>query len=875
MKSTFRFSPLQAAVLLALASASSFSYALRLGEPIVKSYVGQPLVAEFAIEDTTPEELRRLQISLANASVYTSMKAAFHPSLKTANLSVLDRTGKTPKIVLRTEGPVEDSVVDIVFELTWAAGRMIQASTVLIDPAPAGVAVDAPAFVPSQIAIVEILPSVMSKPVALSDVPVATRLAVLGDAGSKTVVVQKGDTLSKIASRMNVSGVKVEQLLIALYNKNSKAIASKNINLIREGTILVLPTKQEALAVDAVQAMKTVALHASNFRSYAQDLAQQSRSSTSMDKTPRSQSGNVTSEIIEKKDSAPAKDRVRIGTGNEGATSGSSVDKAIAIQANKAKAEVQSRQTEMEKNLKDLEALVKLKNEQLAKMQQATSASSAAAASTVTPGLVISTEKKSKLIAAPSTLESLGTQAAVTPGVNIAKEAKVRTEVLKSETLNLVTPPSVLPAEASRIKTDSIPPSDKNKKPSAVAQNLEVLKNPVVAEPGMPSSFPSAPPPVATPTPATLAAKPMPAAASTLPVANPMVALVKPIVETPVLPNTLRPNDNISGPVDSLEKEKPLIESKPTLPVIALPVIPKETKLSGSATVVAPALVSSDIDEKWPFIAGGLGILAILGGWIYTRRKKDEDDNYVENVSTEVVPSKTYVFGDIPQTSVVAVQNATAIQEPKHYEDEFKNFSPIAVVEDKSQQYELSHEELSANSLLDELPAAFTPEPFVLVNELAPMPHTETIHFKEVPVHDVSYMETSLSSADFLLPTENTRVDFSNKHSALESSPFELNFNPNENLELENLTKSLALDMPSLDESTSVLDSAVYPVSLTYDPDEQLGIAKFYLGLQDYRGVWDMVHPLLNHERDDVKARAYELLSDIPEELREEWNASK
>ena len=154
MKSTFRIRPLHAAVLLALAGASSFSHALRLGEPVVKSYVGQPLVAEFAIEETTAEEMRRLQIALANPSLYANMKAAFHPSLKTSSLAVLDRTGQNPRVVLRTDGPVEDTVVDIDFELTWAAGRMIQASTVLIDPAPAGVVVEAPAFVPTPVVVV-------------------------------------------------------------------------------------------------------------------------------------------------------------------------------------------------------------------------------------------------------------------------------------------------------------------------------------------------------------------------------------------------------------------------------------------------------------------------------------------------------------------------------------------------------------------------------------------------------------------------------------------------------------------------------------------------------------------------------------------------
>ena len=316
------------------------------------------------------------------------------------------------------------------------------------------------------------------------------------------------------------------------------------------------------------------------------------------------------------------------------------------------------------------------------------------------------------------------------------------------------------------------------------------------------------------------------------------------------------------------------------VPLVVPLAVPNEIKPAVSVKAVEPTPVSANVEDKWPFIAGGLGILALLGGWIYTRRKKkdeDEDDDYVGNMSTEVVSPKMYVLEEFQQKPVV-VQNVATVQETKPYKAEFKNLlpvAPIAVVEAKSQNYEFSNEELAASSLLDDLPPVPTPELLIVLDDFAPMPHVETIRFKEVPVHDMPYMEKSSSDSEFLLPTENTRVDLADKHSSLDSSTFELNFDPNENLELENLTKSLALDMPSLDEPTSTLDAAAYPVSLTYDPDEQLGIAKFYLGLQDYRGVWDMVHPLLNHERDDVKARAYELLSDIPEELREEWTASK
>ena len=82
--STFRRRPLEVAVALALAWLALPSHALKLGDPVVRSYVGQPLVAEYPIVDSTPEELRRLSISLAKPEAYSTIRANFHPALKTS-----------------------------------------------------------------------------------------------------------------------------------------------------------------------------------------------------------------------------------------------------------------------------------------------------------------------------------------------------------------------------------------------------------------------------------------------------------------------------------------------------------------------------------------------------------------------------------------------------------------------------------------------------------------------------------------------------------------------------------------------------------------------------------------------------------------------
>ena len=92
---------------------------------------------------------------------------------------------------------------------------------------------------------------------------------------------------------------------------------------------------------------------------------------------------------------------------------------------------------------------------------------------------------------------------------------------------------------------------------------------------------------------------------------------------------------------------------------------------------------------------------------------------------------------------------------------------------------------------------------------------------------------------------------------------------------LTHLTESLANELPELNVPLQGSDKDTYPVSLSYDPDEQLGIAKFYLGLQDFRGVWDMLTPLLSHDREGIRTQAHALLAEIPEEQRAIWEAER
>lgn len=284
------------------------------------------------------------------------------------------------------------------------------------------------------------------------------------------------------------------------------------------------------------------------------------------------------------------------------------------------------------------------------------------------------------------------------------------------------------------------------------------------------------------------------------------------------------------------------------------------------------------LEDTWPLVAGGAGIVALLGGWLYARRKKkiEEDYEVEEESSASQEASPTFAL-DFPHSEQSAAMDGEEahMQELRQAQESATRLSEALA----QREPELLEEELEVAAFLDDLPTPeeeFHPEPVLpSVDDVSAVPYVQTTYPDTVELDKIPTLEPLPLDTGFALQSEEPLTPEPSKLSTFELPSFDLNFNPNESAELEELTRSLATDLPSLEEPTPASDNAAYAVSLTYDPDEQLGIAKFYLGLEDYRGVWDMVHPLLNHEREDVKAQAYELLTSIPDELRVQWTAEK
>ena len=110
--------------------------ATELGEPLVRSHIGQPLVAD--IELTGFAEAAPVQVRLAHAEVYNGASIRMHPILANLTMSVMRRDGRQ-FLHITSIRPLDSDYVHLFLELADGARRDVRGVTLWLsaDPHPA------------------------------------------------------------------------------------------------------------------------------------------------------------------------------------------------------------------------------------------------------------------------------------------------------------------------------------------------------------------------------------------------------------------------------------------------------------------------------------------------------------------------------------------------------------------------------------------------------------------------------------------------------------------------------------------------------------------------------------------------------------------
>jgi len=248
---------LKLSILLALALGSSQAAAVELGQAHVKSALGQPLLVDIPVTQATPAELQNLSAQLASNDAF--VKAGGERPSIALQFNVVDDNGH--KVIrVTSSSPVDDPYLDLLVEVNSSTGSSVREFAILLDP-PNKVAQAASSSAPARHrapASSATAPAGATSPAARHTDASAGNAAPAAVRNGQYGPVEKGTSLSHVAAQVAPSGVDVNQMMLALKAANPDAFYRDNINALKAGAILRVPSRDDALATAVAAAAATV-----------------------------------------------------------------------------------------------------------------------------------------------------------------------------------------------------------------------------------------------------------------------------------------------------------------------------------------------------------------------------------------------------------------------------------------------------------------------------------------------------------------------------------------------------------------------------------------------------------------------------------------
>jgi pilus assembly protein FimV len=385
-----------AAAFALLGLAQSNAFALSLGRINVLSALGMPLRAEIDIPEINAEEAASLRAEVAAPAAFAAAGLEYNASMSGLQATLQKRADGRSYIRLAGEKSVNEPFVDMILEVSWSSGRIVRDYTMLFDPpltkstqsiAPTlaqssgGTApsTNQPSAAPAPARVASTQP----KPAPASTqapAPAPAKIAPKLDATSgQQITVKNGDTASKIAAQVVSNGVSLDQMLVAMMRTNPDAFSKGNLNRLKSGSVLNIPSAEQAQSVAPREASQMVIAQSKDFNDFRRNLAS---NAPKADVVPadRKASGNIDAKVEEKKPVTAAPDKLTLSKGSV-----QSKAEEAKLEKERAEKDAAARAAEIAKNIADLGKL------------SAASAPKVATPAIATPALPAASEAKTPL----------------------------------------------------------------------------------------------------------------------------------------------------------------------------------------------------------------------------------------------------------------------------------------------------------------------------------------------------------------------------------------------------------------------------------------------------------------------------------------------
>ncbi len=272
---------------------SSEVWAIGLGDIELDSALNEPLRAEIVLLSASPDEMSDLTVTLASAETFTRYGIDRPFYLQGIEFNVVSSDSGSV-VQIRSRAPITEPFLTFLVEATWSSGRLLREYTVLLDPptyaAPnmqQAPAVEAPRrATPSDSGSIQRrptttpLPRQPSQPAPQPIEPARSGDSSSADSGYESppedkplpppdrapygnrdggdLTVQRGETLWGLAARNRPdSRLTMNQTMLAIYEANKESFGG-NINLLRAGATLRIPSADDVFQINRTDALSEV-----------------------------------------------------------------------------------------------------------------------------------------------------------------------------------------------------------------------------------------------------------------------------------------------------------------------------------------------------------------------------------------------------------------------------------------------------------------------------------------------------------------------------------------------------------------------------------------------------------------------------------------
>jgi pilus assembly protein FimV len=381
-----------AAVLLFL-TVSSDSFALGLGEIDMQSALNQPMQASIGLTSASGTDLSQVKVSIASADAHQRAGLSRSRVLGNFRFKVEQDSRGQPVIRVSSTEAIREPFIEFMLELTWPNGRLMRQYTVLVDPPltmPAAPAIPAAPRSSKPLAT----PVVTETPrrYTPSTAATTTAAAATNNAGqnvSNYGPVKRDETLWTIAKRIRPdTGISMEQMMLALQRANPEAFINNNINNLKAGATLKIPSREEITSLSARDARIEANQQYQAWKeggTGTPDIAVEKKPApvvAAQEEVAVQEEADLIATTESRLQLTPPEADMVQGAATAGdpqagdAEAGSSnLEQQLALaaetaEANRAKSEeLQSRVTELEEQLATMKRLLELKSDELATMQ--------------------------------------------------------------------------------------------------------------------------------------------------------------------------------------------------------------------------------------------------------------------------------------------------------------------------------------------------------------------------------------------------------------------------------------------------------------------------------------------------------------------------